>query len=184
MQLATRKFTVEQYHQMAEAEVFAPEERLELIRGEIIEMSPIGLKHATVVKRLNNLLTYQLHNQAIIGVQDPIQLDNFSEPQPDISVLKMRSDFYELEIPKSQDILWLIEVSDKTLKYDQEIKITLYAESKINEVWLVNLNNNTLEVYRDPQNNIYQDEQILQVNQSLSSLVFPNLIIEINEILL
>ena len=183
MQLATKKFTVEQYHQMAEATFFAPEERLELIRGEIIEMSPIGLKHATVVKRLNNFLTYQLHNQAIIGVQDPVQLDNFSEPQPDISVLKMRSDFYELEIPKSQDILWLIEVSDKSLKYDQEIKLPLYAESKIHEVWLVNLNNNTLEVYRNPQNNIYQEEQILQVNQSLSSLAFPNLIIDIKEIL-
>ena len=164
MLLKTRKFTVEQYHQMTEASVFTPEERLELIRGEIIEMSPIGLKHATVVKRLNNLLTYQLHNQAIIGVQDPIQLDNFSEPQPDISVLKMRSDFYELEIPKPQDILWLIEVSDHTLKYDREVKLNLYAESKINEVWLVNVNNNTLEVYRHPQNNIYQEEQILQVD--------------------
>ena len=84
MQLLTKKFTIEQYHQMAENNIFHPEERLELIKGEIIKMSPVGVKHAKTVKLLNSILTYQLHNKAIIGVQDPIELNNNSEPEPDI----------------------------------------------------------------------------------------------------
>jgi Uma2 family endonuclease len=182
MQVLTRKFTIEQYHQMAQSNIFQPEEKLELIQGEILKMSPVGLRHAKTVKFLNHLLTYQLHNQAIIGVQDPIQLGDLSEPQPDLSVLRMRADFYELEAPKSQDIYWLIEVSDSTIKYDRETKIPVYAESNIQEVWLVNLNENNLEVYRKPENNRYQSFQKLTSSQVISPLAFPNLIINLSDI--
>ncbi|HAC64529.1 MAG TPA: hypothetical protein DCF68_13565 [Cyanothece sp. UBA12306] len=181
MQLLSRKFTVNEYQKMSEVGILNPEDRVELIHGQIIPMSPIGLKHAAMVKRLNTFLTYQLYNQAIIGVQDPIQIDDFTQPQPDIFLLAIRSDFYELEIPKPQDILAVIEVCDTTIRYDREIKIPLYATSNIPETWLINLNNQSLEVYRNPQNQNYQTKQVLNKNQTISLLAFPQLIIKLTE---
>jgi Uma2 family endonuclease len=166
---------------MAEVGILNPNDRVVLIQGEIIPMSPIGLKHAATVKRLNSFLTYQLQNLAIIGVQDPIQLNNSSEPQPDIVLLKPRSDFYENQIPQPQDIYLLIEVSDSTIKYDQEVKLPLYAESKISEVWIINLNNNTLEVYRQPEDKQYLDQQ--KNIQSISPGAFPEMTLTIDDIL-
>jgi Uma2 family endonuclease len=183
MQVLTRKFTVDEYHKMGEDYLFHPGERLELIKGEILTMSPIGVKHASMVNRLTNLLYRQLLDQAIVSVQNSIILDDNSEPQPDLVLLKPRDDFYNSKIPQPQDIYWLIEVSDSTLKYDREIKIPLYAENNIPEVWLVNLNNKTLEVYRQPENNLYQNFQKLTSKQTISPLAFPNLVINLSDVL-
>jgi Uma2 family endonuclease len=182
MQLLTKKFTVEQYHQMGKANIFHPEERLELIKGEIITMSPMGLKHITTINRFNNLLVYELHQKAIISVQNSIQLGKDSEPQPDLVVAKFREDFYKDQRIKPENIYWLIEVSDSTVKYDRETKIPLYAENQIPEVWLINLNKNTLEVYRQPENNGYQDFQKFNSNQIISPLAFSDLIIDLSDI--
>jgi len=182
MQLLTRKFTIEQYNQMGEINIFQPEERLELIKGEILKMSPIGAKHASMVTRLTNLLVYELHQKALVSVQNSIVLDDYSEPQPDLVLLKPRSDYYENKKPEPEDIYLLIEVSDSTIIYDQTIKIPLYAENKITEVWLFNLNNKTLEVYRQPENNSYQSIQKLNSKKTINSLVFPELIIKLSEI--
>ena len=183
MPLMTRKFTAQEYHLMAEVGILTPEDKVELIQGEIITMSPVGLKHAATIKRFNSLLTYQLQNQAIIGVQDPIQLDNLSEPQPDISLLKMRSDFYESSIPTAQDILALIEVSDSTIKYDLEVKLPLYGSNNIPEIWLVNLNDQSLTIYRNPEKGYYQNQQILGSHQTASFLAFPQLIVKLRDFL-
>jgi Uma2 family endonuclease len=183
MELLTRKFTIKEYHQMGKANVFHPEERLELIRGEIIKMSPIGLKHASMVNRLSNLFGYKLYQKSIISVQNSIRLNDNSEPQPDLVLANFREDFYANKPIEAQDIYLLIEVSDSTLKYDRTIKIPLYAENKINEVWLVNLNNNSLEIYRQPENNSYQTKQKLDCNQTISPLDFPELIIDLATIL-
>ncbi|MGK7946154.1 MAG: Uma2 family endonuclease [Microcystaceae cyanobacterium] len=180
MQLITRKFNVTEYNKMAETGILTPQDQVELIRGEIIAMSPIGLRHAACVKRLNDFLNYQLHNLAIISVQDPIQLNDISQPQPDLVLLKPRADFYESQIPKPSDVYLLIEVSDSSLDYDQTVKLPLYAENKIPEVWMVNLNNKTLEVYRQPQNNNYQVQQ--KNVPSISPLAFPNLTLTLNDI--
>ncbi|MDJ0730594.1 MAG: Uma2 family endonuclease [Crocosphaera sp.] len=180
MQLITRKFNVNEYHKMAETGILTPEDRVELIRGEIIAMSPIGRKHAAAVNRLNQVLYQKFGNKVIISVQNPIRLDNYSEPQPDMVLLKPQSDFYESKIPKSEDIYLLIEVSDSTIKYDQEVKLPLYAESKINEVWIVNLNDKTLEVYRKPENKTYLEQQ--KNVKSISLLAFSDITLTINDI--
>ena len=180
MQLMTRKFNVNEYHKMAETGILTPEDRVELIKGEILAMSPIGRKHAATVKRLNNFLTYQLQNLAIISVQDPIQLNNLSEPQPDVVLLKPCSDFYESKIPEPEDIYLLIEVADSTIKYDQEVKLPLYAQSNISEVWIADLNNKTLEVYRQPQDKTYLEQQ--KNVKSISPLAFPQITLTINDI--
>jgi Uma2 family endonuclease len=114
-------------------------------------------------------------------VQNPIQLDDLSEPQPDIVLLKPRSDFYENKVPQPSDVYLLIEVSDSTLNYDQTVKLPLYAENQLPEVWIVNLNNKTLEVYRQPQDNKYQDQQKNVL--SISPLAFPNITLTIGDIL-
>jgi Uma2 family endonuclease len=183
MQLLTHKFTTEQFHQMGEAQIFQPSDRLELIEGEVITMSPIGFRHAFVINYLGNSLPRQLGERAIISIQNPIRLDSHSEPQPDLVLLKPCEDFYAHQLPQAQDVLLLIEVADSSLSYDREIKIPLYAKHRINEVWLVNLNQAQLEVYRSPQEGYYQDQTILIASQTLTPLAFPELEIALTRIL-
>ncbi len=182
MQLLTHKFTVEQYHQMGEINLFDPSDRLELIEGEIINMSPIGFRHAFAINYLGNWFPRQLGEKAIVSIQNPIRLNNQSEPQPDLVLLKPREDFYENQLPQAEDILLLIEVADSSLSYDRDIKIPLYAKNAINEVWLINLNQNQLEVFRYPDNNQYQKQQTLTSPQTISSLSFPELNFPLNKI--
>ncbi|MGB0562314.1 MAG: Uma2 family endonuclease [Spirulinaceae cyanobacterium] len=177
MQLLTRKFTTTQYHQMAQMGIFAPDERIELILGEIITMSPIGLKHLAMVNRLGNLFPLQLMGRAIVSSQNPIRLNDFSEPQPDLALLKPRADFYASKLPEPTDCLLLIEVADSSLRYDQEIKAPLYAKNQIQDYWLIDVENNRVEVYRDPQANGYQSKVVLQSGQTVSPLVFPDLVL-------
>jgi Uma2 family endonuclease len=183
MQLLTHKFTTEQFHQMGEAQIFPPSDRLELIEGEVITMSPIGFRHAFVINYLGNWFPRQLGERAIISIQNPIRLDPHSEPQPDLVILKPREDFYAHQLPQAQDVLLLIEVADSSLSYDREIKVPLYAKHRINEVWLFNLNQAQLEVYRSPQEGYYQDQTILIAPQTLTPLAFPELEITLTRIL-
>jgi len=177
-----KKFTRDIYHKMAESAIFQESDRLELIKGEIIEMSPVGLRHASCVKKLNYLLTKKLGDQIILGVQDPIVLTNNSEPQPDLVILKYRPDFYANEHPHPQDILLLIEVSDSSIDYDKNVKIPLYAENQISEVWLVNLNDNCVEIHQKPYQNYYQSIQKLSsINNAILSN-FPTIEIKISEL--
>jgi Uma2 family endonuclease len=178
-----KKFTRDIYHKMAESAIFQESDRLELIKGEIIEMSPVGLRHASCVKKLNYLLTKKLGDQIILGVQDPIKLNNDSEPQPDLVILKYRPDFYADEHPKPEDILLLIEVSDSSIDYDKNVKIPLYAENKISEVWLVNLNDNCVEIHQKPYQNYYQSIQKLSAINIISLSNFPEVEIKISELL-
>ncbi|GAB4291753.1 MAG: Uma2 family endonuclease [Oscillatoriaceae cyanobacterium] len=176
VQLLKRKFTVDQYHQMAETGIFAPSDRLELIQGEIIEMSPIGSRHAAWVDRLNQLFNRQLPENIIVRVQNPISLgDNQSEPQPDITILAPRSDFYLTAHPQPQDILLLVEVSDTSADYDREVKIPLYAAAGITEVWLLDLGAEIWEVYRQPTAAGYQEMQQIQPGASITPLSFPEI---------
>ena len=159
--LPTKKFSLEEYHQMIHLGVFNENNSFELIKGEIFEMSPVGLRHASCVNKLNYLFAQNFSGQVIISVQNPIKLNNNSEPQPDIVLLKPREDFYASSHPTPDDIFLLIEVADSSIEYNRNIKLPLYAESKITEVWLIDLNNNLLEVYQNPQKNYYQNIQKL-----------------------
>lgn len=150
VQLLRRKFTIKQYNQMIEAGIFAEDNRVELIRGEIVEMASIGRRHASSVKRLNALFNQRLAGLVIVGVQDPVELEDNSEPQPDLALLRLRDDFYEAGHPQVEDVFLLVEVADTSIEFDQEVKIPLYAESGISEVWVVDINQQCLEVYRQP----------------------------------
>lgn len=183
MQLLRRKFTVEQYHKMVDSGILKEDDRVELMRGEIIEMSPIQTKHAACVNRLVNLLIHLLGNSVILAPQNPVVLSDNSEPQPDVTLLQPREDFYENAHPQANDIFLIIEVADTTVKYDREVKIPLYAENNIIEVWLVDINQQCVEVYREPATNGYLNIQKFTLGESFSIQAFPNVNITVDEIL-
>lgn len=183
VQILRRKFTVKQYNQMVEAGILTEDDRVELIRGEIIEMTPINRRHSSHVNRLNELFVLRFAQLVTVGVQNPVELNDNSEPQPDISLLRRKADFYESGHPQPQDILLLVEVADTTVESDRQIKIPLYAETGIIEVWLVDINEQCIEVYREPSPNGYQNVQRFVRGQSLSILAFPEIIISVNEVL-
>ena len=181
MQLATYKFSVEDYHRMGETGILPPDKNFELIRGEIIEMSPVGLKHAAAVKRLNIFCCQKF--PAIVSVQDPLLLRDASQPEPDIMLLKLEETFYEAHEPVADDVFLLIEVSDSTLKYDQTTKLSLYAENQISEVWIVNIQDQQLEIYREPDGSNYLQTLILKDLEAIAPLAFPEIKISVKDIL-
>ena len=144
-----RRFTVDEYEQMIAKGILTENDRVELIRGEIVEKMVIGPLHIACVNRLNRLLMKRLGDAVIVSIQNPIVLRD-SEPEPDLALLFPRDDFYATSKPRGSDVRLVIEVSDNSLAYDREIKLPLYAQAGIQEFWIVNLNESKVEVYRQP----------------------------------
>ncbi len=157
LRVAQHRLTVEQYHRMAETGVLARDARVELIEGVIVDMAPIGSRHAATVKRLNLALTAAVAGRAIVSVQDPIRLGDRSEPQPDLALLRPRADFYADATPAAADTLLVIEVSQATAAYDRQVKTALYAQHGVPEVWIVDLDFSLVHFFRSPQGNRYLD---------------------------
>ncbi|MDT4955035.1 MAG: hypothetical protein QOJ02_3173 [Acidobacteriota bacterium] len=155
-QLAKRWITVDEYERMGEAGIFHPDDRLELLEGGIYEMSPIGSPHAACVDFLIILLTEFARRRFIVRGQNPLRLNDFSEPQPDIALLRWRDDFYRHAHPTPADVLFVIEVADSTVESDRLYKMPLYAKAGIPEAWLVNLPDEKIELYAQPANGAYQ----------------------------
>jgi Uma2 family endonuclease len=178
MILERRKFTLEEYHQM---DFLGEDDRIELIAGEIISMSPIGRFHAACMKRLIRLLE-GLGKRAIISARDPLVVLG-SEPVPDIVILKYRDDFYAGKAAAAEDALLVIEVSDSTLAYDQEVKAPKYAKAGVQELWIIDLNDDLIWVYRQPSANGYLNIKAYQRGETLTLLAFPDITIGVNEVL-
>ena len=168
VRLKRRLLTVEEYHRMGEVGILQ-EKGLELIKGEIIEMSPIGSKHAALVEKLKTQLLIALHGKVNVRVQNPIIIGDFSEPEPDIAVVKFRPDYYAESHPKAEDTFLVIEVADSSLEYDQEIKLPLYASAGVPEVWILDFSNQKIEVYHSPFSDSYQSKKILRLNDEVSA---------------
>jgi Uma2 family endonuclease len=141
------QFTVADFARMVVAGIFAEDDRVELIDGEVRVMSPGGLRHAAIVKRLNALLSRQVASRAIVSVQDPIQLTDYSEPLPDLAVLHAREDFYRHAHPLPTDVFLVVEVAETSLAYDREEKIPRYAQDLIPEAWLIEVAGATVIQY-------------------------------------
>lgn len=183
VQIARRIFTVDEYHRMGEAGIFSENDHVELIEGEILKMSPIGSRHAASVKRTARLFNNLLGDRVIVSVQDPIVLDDFSEPQPDIALVKPRDDFYAQALPTAADVLLIIEVADTSVDYDRDIKLPAYARSGIPEVWIANLTAETVEAHTELLNGSYRTVRSYQRGDSITPLHFPDLSIEVVSIL-
>jgi Uma2 family endonuclease len=168
---------------MIAAGVFGEDDRVELIDGEILEMSPIGSRHAGTVKRLNAFFSHVLHERAIVSVQDPIQLQPKSEPQPDIALLRPRADFYTESHPTADETWLVIEVADSSVDYDRQIKLPVYARHGIIEAWLLDLEHDVLLVYREPGPQGYQLTHTLRRGETVALLAFPEQPIAVEDIL-
>ncbi len=174
---------IDEWRKMADAGVFSSDSRIELINGEILEMSPIGSQHSGCINRLNHLLSRTISDQAIISIQNPLDLGDFSQPQPDLMLLKPSADYYASQHPKADDVLLLIEVADSSLPFDQNQKLQLYALHGVSEYWLINLTKPCLEIYRKPGDGVYQEKMTLFSSDRISLLHRPDIEIQMSDIL-
>jgi Uma2 family endonuclease len=180
-QLTRWRFTVHDYHRMGEAGILHEDDRVELIEGELVEMTAIGTRHFSCVNRLNRLLVVNVGDEAIVSVQNPVRLNEYTEPQPDLTVIRPRD--YSLSLPGPEDVLLLIEVSDTTLAYDRGVKLPLYAKAGIREVWIVDLTRETVGRHTDPSGEVYRRAERLRRGQTLESISLPGLTPSVDEVL-
>jgi Uma2 family endonuclease len=172
--------TVGEYHRMGDAGVFAPDARLELIEGEIIDMAPIGSRHAGMVRDLMRRLFHAAGPHAIVSCQDPIWLDDNNEPQPDLCLLRPREDLYRPSHPRPGDVLLVVEVADTTLVYDRDIKLPLYARAGIPEVWIVDLATPILQIHRTPAGDRYAEVAATAAPGILAPAALPEISVDLS----
>ncbi len=176
-------FTVADYHRMAETGVLRPDARVELLDGQVVEMSPIGSRHAGCVNRLNLMLIQALGSSATVAIQNPAILGDFSEPQPDVAVMRYRADGYAARHPNPADVLLLIEVMVTSADFDRDVKVPLYARAGIAEVWLVDLEAGAVQVFREPGVDGYAAVRTAARGERLTPLHLPSVSLEVSSIL-
>lgn len=176
------RFTVDEYHRMIKLGILKNYEKAEIIEGELIKKMTVGDRHASIVNALNRLFSRNLSDEILVSVQNPVRLSDYNEPEPDL-VLADLTKYDGRRHPRPAEILLVIEVSDTTLKYDRETKLSLYAEAAIGEVWIINLQNNIVEIYQNPASGIYQLARIFNPGDQIQSAVLPDLSLAVNSIL-
>ena len=181
--IARRSFTVDDYYRMAEAGILSENDRVELLEGEVVEMSPIGSHHAACVDRLNRLLNQDGDLDLIVRVQNPIRLSEYSEPQPDVTLLRPRDDFYTEAHPNAADVLMVIKVADTSLEIDRKVNLPLYTETGIPEAVIIVLPEQIIELHAEPIAGQYQVVKTLRRGDYLESESIPNLRLSIDAIL-
>lgn len=177
---ARRLFTIEEYHRMAETGILRPDDRVELINGEVLEMSPIGSRHMACLNNLNRAFVLGLGARAVVSPQNPVQIPLYSEPEPDLAVLRARS--YKASAPTAEDVLLLVEVAETSLRFDRTVKLALYARAGIPEYWLADANAETITVYRQPADETYTEARVVGIDGTLSPLAFPDLLIRVADL--
>jgi Uma2 family endonuclease len=184
METTRKLFTVDDYYRMLEAGILQPQDRVELIDGAVIQMSPIGSRHAACVNRANRLFTTTFGPRVVVSVQNPLRLNNYTEPEPDIVLLKPRSDDYASKTPAAGDVFLVVEVADTTLSYDRDVKLPRYAAAGIPEVWIEDLARNSLLVYRDPSGSNYGTSLVLRSGDSVTIAALLDVTFEIEQLLI
>lgn len=167
---------------MAETGVLRPDARVELLDGEIIDTSPIGPFHGGITNYLTEIFVTAAQGRWKVSVQNPVRLDDHSEPQPDLMLLKSAADFYRRRHPQPEDVYLLVEVSDTTLALDLSEKLPAYGRAGIAEVWIVNLNEETIEVYREPHFTGYGSKAVLRTGDQAHALAFPDVSVSVAEL--
>ncbi len=183
MPLTGRRFTVEEYHRMGRAGLFTEHDRVELLDGQIVEMTPIGPGHAGCVAALTGLVARLVGDRAVVWVQNPVLLGPRSEPQPDVAVLRARADTYRTAHPEPRDVLLVIEVAETSFEHDRDVKIPLYVAAGVPEVWLVNLPADAVALYRDPGPQGYATLGTAGRGDTLTPLKLPGLTLRVDDIL-
>ncbi|MGV0023653.1 Uma2 family endonuclease [Phormidesmis priestleyi] len=184
-QPTVKRFTLDEYHRLSELGFFAETDRVELIRGELVYMAAKGTAHEACNRKLIRELPKLIGDRATLQDQSPITMPTDGEPEPDFAVVKNRDDDYVSTHPKPEDVLLLIEISDSSLSYDQETKLSLYAENKIQHYWIFNLLENVLETYSEPYQKLqgfgYRVKRVLLANEAVALPHFPDLILDLSK---
>ena len=178
-----KKFRVAEFHEMMKAGFLLEDSTTEIIEGELIDKMGIGSRHAGTVNKLSRIMTVRIGEKAVVAIQNPVYLNEWNEPLPDISILKPREDFYTESNPTPEDVLLVVEVSDSTVEYDREVKKTLYAQAGIIEFWLVNLKQKVVEVHTQPENESYRQTRLFGQGEVLQPENLTDLKINVEEIL-
>jgi Uma2 family endonuclease len=168
---------------MGKAGVFPPDCRVELVDGQIFEMSPISPWHSGVVNRLNHRFVTALGDRAVVHPQNPTIVDRHSEPQPDLMLLRPRADFYDTAHPTPKDALLVVEVAHTSLVHDRQRKLPLYAKRGVSEVWIVNRRADAIEVFRDPSAQGYREQFKRVRGEEIAPVAFPDLRLSVDDVL-
>lgn len=179
---ARRLFTREEYRRMGEVGILKEDDRVELIRGEIIERVAPGRRHRAFVDNLNQLLVLRLAGRAIVSVQNPLVIGDHSEPEPDLKILRRRPLSYKEREADEDDVLLLIEVADSSLTYDRSTKLALYAEAGIPEYWVVNCITESIEISRAPEGTRYREVSQVAGDATITLQAFPDVVLTLAEI--
>lgn len=179
---ATYEFSIEEYRRLGEVGIFHEDDRVELLNGNIIVMSPIGYRHMNAVRRMIKLFVRRFGDGCEVDAQNPVMIDGKSEPQPDI--LLLRDTVYSRKGPPlPEDVLLLVEAADSSLVYDRTDKRDAYARSGIVEYWLLDLTRNELQVFRDSDGRAYRSEQTVSSDESIAPLAFPDTPVTVRDLL-
>lgn len=181
--LNRHRLTVDEYHRMAETGVLAPNARVELIEGELVDMAAIGTRHAAAVMRLNRLLGQAVGDLAIVSVQGPLRLSGRTETEPDLALLHPRDDFYAQTPPMGPDALLVIEVADSSSNYDRRIKAPLYAQHGVPELWIVDLDAGCLRILRAPLDGEFRDVTVLTAPGRIDIQAIPGISLDLSALL-
>ena len=181
--ITKRRFTADEYHRMGEAGILRREDRVELIDGEVVAMSPIGRDHNSCVTRTMTLLVRAVDDDAIVQCQGPVRLSSYDEPQPDIVLLKPRSDYYRNQLPGVDDVLLVVEITDSSIAYDRGIKSRMYARFAIPEYWVADVNGEVVLRFTDPTPDGYRTMEEYRRGQSLAPALLPECVLDADVLL-
>ncbi len=183
VELPRRRFTVEDYHRMAEAGILHEADRVELIEGEIVEMSPIGHHHIASVLALSRRLTLAVGDRALLSSQNPVRLSHDTEPEPDVVLLRPPESRYWQQAPRAEDVLLLVEVADSSYRYDRDVKLPLYARAGIPEVWVVDIAGEAVEIHRQPGLRGYASAQRVERGATIAPAAFADAVLAVADLL-
>ncbi len=176
------RFSVDEYYKLIELGILTDYERAEIIDGELVKKITIGDRHATVVDLLTKFFIKNVSNEIRVGVQNPLRISDYNEPEPDI-VLSDLTKYDGERHPRPAEVVLVVKVSDATMKYDRDVKLPLYAEAGIAEVWIVNLRKNIVKIYQNPFDDIYQTVKIFQSGETIEMRMLPESKLEVDELL-
>jgi Uma2 family endonuclease len=172
-------YTVADFERMGEAGIFAPEDRVELVGGEVVDMAPIGSRHAAIVSLVAERLAEAVGRSAIVRVQSPLIVDDETYVEPDLVVLVRREDYYRADHPRPADVLLIVEVAETSLAYDRDVKLPLYARAGIPQVWLVDVTGTVLTVFGEPAGDRYQAVAATGAPAAMSLAALPGTTVDL-----
>lgn len=180
----TYRFTVEEYRKLGEVGILDEDDRIELLEGELVIMSPVGYRHALTINRLIEFFSDGRKDRYIVSPQNPVVIYPASEPQPDVVLVRRSPKVYQTDHPGPADVLLLVEVADSSLSYDRGAKLRAYSRAGINEFWIVNLTENSIDIYRKPGAEGYEETARFRLGQSVAPLAFPDLAVTVSDTVL